>query len=97
VTATRIVVTGSPLESTATRLASSCASQIMFCPSNRGGSCQPRWRGIAWWAAVRRGGSPSPNSRLVAVYDRVLIPATQALERVVRVPLGESILGIARV
>jgi 2-polyprenyl-3-methyl-5-hydroxy-6-metoxy-1,4-benzoquinol methylase len=53
--------------------------------------------GIAWWAAVRRGGSPSPNSRLVAVYDRVLIPATQALERVVRVPFGQSILGVARV
>ncbi|MGH3907757.1 MAG: class I SAM-dependent methyltransferase [Pseudonocardiaceae bacterium] len=52
--------------------------------------------GIAWWAAVRRGGTGSPNPRLVAVYDRILVPATRALESLVRVPFGQSILGVAR-
>jgi SAM-dependent methyltransferase len=52
--------------------------------------------GIAWWAAVRRGGTGSPNPRLVAVYDRLLVPATRALERRVRVPFGQSILGVAQ-
>ncbi|HEU0088270.1 MAG TPA: class I SAM-dependent methyltransferase [Pseudonocardiaceae bacterium] len=52
--------------------------------------------GIAWWAAVRRSGTGSPNPRLVAVYDRVLVPMTRALERLVRVPFGQSILGVAR-
>ncbi|MGH4015444.1 MAG: class I SAM-dependent methyltransferase [Pseudonocardiaceae bacterium] len=52
--------------------------------------------GIAWWAAVRRGGTGSPNPRLVAVYDRILVPATRAIERVVRVPFGQSILGVAQ-
>jgi SAM-dependent methyltransferase len=53
--------------------------------------------GLAWWAAVRRGGTGAPDPRLVAVYDRVVIPATRALERVVRIPFGQSILGVARV
>ncbi|MGH4026396.1 MAG: class I SAM-dependent methyltransferase [Pseudonocardiaceae bacterium] len=53
--------------------------------------------GIAWWAAVRRGGAGSPKPRLVAVYDRVLVPATRAIESVLRVPFGQSILGVAQV
>lgn len=53
--------------------------------------------GIAWWAAVRRGGTGAPDPRLVAVYDRVLIPATRAIERVVRIPFGQSVLGVAQV
>lgn len=53
--------------------------------------------GLAWWAAVRRGGTGSPNPKLVAVYDRVVVPATRALESVVRIPFGQSILGVARV
>ncbi|MGH3979728.1 MAG: class I SAM-dependent methyltransferase [Pseudonocardiaceae bacterium] len=53
--------------------------------------------GVAWWAAVRRGGTGSPNPRLVAVYDRVLVPVTRTIERLVRVPFGQSILGVARV
>lgn len=52
--------------------------------------------GIAWWAAVRRGGAGSPDPRLVAVYDRVLVPATRAIERLVPVPFGQSILGVAQ-
>ncbi len=53
--------------------------------------------GLAWWAAVRRGGTGAPDPRLVAVYDRVVVPATRALERFVRIPFGQSILGVARV
>ncbi|MDQ3887123.1 MAG: class I SAM-dependent methyltransferase [Actinomycetota bacterium] len=53
--------------------------------------------GLAWWAAVRCGGSGSPSSRLVSVYDRVLVPVTRTLERVVRIPFGQSILGVAQV
>ena len=40
--------------------------------------------GIAWWLTVRRGGSTSPDSKLVAVFDRFVVPVTRALERVVR-------------
>ena len=53
--------------------------------------------GIAWWAAVRRGGSTRPNPRLVGVYDRWVVPTTRAIERVVRVPFGQSVLGVARI
>lgn len=53
--------------------------------------------GIAWWAAVRRGGAGSPDSRLVALYDRLLVPATRTIERLVPVPFGQSILGVAQV
>lgn len=53
--------------------------------------------GIAWWAAVRRGGTGSPDPRLVAIYDRVLVPATRAIERLVRIPFGQSVLGVAQV
>jgi SAM-dependent methyltransferase len=52
--------------------------------------------GIAWWLIVRKGGSTSPNSRLAAVFDRCVVPATKALERVVRVPFGQSVLCVAR-
>ena len=37
--------------------------------------------GIAWWLTVRRGGVGAPNPRLVAVYDRVVVPCTRVLER----------------
>lgn len=53
--------------------------------------------GLAWWAAVRRGGTGAPDPRLVALYDRLVVPATRALERAVRIPFGQSVLGVARV
>jgi len=53
--------------------------------------------GIAWWAAVRRGGSTRPNPRLVSIYDRFVVPVTRAVESVVRVPFGQTVLGVARV
>jgi SAM-dependent methyltransferase len=52
--------------------------------------------GIAWWLTVRRGGITSPNPRMVAVFDRCVVPVTKALERVARVPFGQSVLCVAR-
>ena len=52
--------------------------------------------GVAWWLAVRRGGAASPNPRMVAAFDRCVVPVTKALERVVRVPFGQSVLCVAR-
>lgn len=52
--------------------------------------------GIAWWLAVRKGGTGAPNPKLVALYDRFVVPVTRALERVVRVPFGQSVLCVAR-
>ncbi|MGV0742504.1 class I SAM-dependent methyltransferase [Mycolicibacterium sp. XJ870] len=52
--------------------------------------------GIAWWLVVRKGGSTSPNSRLAAVFDRCVVPVTKALERLVRIPFGQSVLCVAR-
>ena len=53
--------------------------------------------GIAWWLTVRRGGSTSPDSKLVSIFDRFVVPVTRALERVVRPPFGQSVLCVARV
>jgi SAM-dependent methyltransferase len=53
--------------------------------------------GIAWWAAVRRGGSTAPNPRLVAIYDKFIVPVTRAVESRVRVPFGQTVLCVARV
>jgi SAM-dependent methyltransferase len=52
--------------------------------------------GIAWWLTVRRGGTTSPNPRMVAVFDRCVVPVTKALERLIRVPFGQSVLCVAR-
>lgn len=52
--------------------------------------------GIAWWLAVRKGGAGAPNPKLVAVYDRFVVPVTRAIERVVRPPFGQSVLCVAR-
>jgi SAM-dependent methyltransferase len=53
--------------------------------------------GVAWWATVRRGGVGSPKPRLVRAYDRWLVPTTRFLERRVRPPFGQSVLGVASV
>ncbi|MEJ5914578.1 class I SAM-dependent methyltransferase [Pseudokineococcus sp. 1T1Z-3] len=53
--------------------------------------------GIAWWAAVRRGGVGSPRPGLVRVYDGVVVPVTRVLEKVVTPPFGQSVLGVAQV
>jgi hypothetical protein len=51
--------------------------------------------GVAWWATVRRGGVGAPNPRLVRAYDRWLVPTTRFIERRVRPPFGQSVLGVA--
>lgn len=52
--------------------------------------------GIAWWLAVRKGGAGTPNPKLVAAYDRFVVPVTRAIERIVRPPFGQSVLCVAR-
>jgi SAM-dependent methyltransferase len=52
--------------------------------------------GLAWWAAVRMGRAGSPQSAAVGVYDRVLVPATKVLDRVLPIPFGQSILAVVR-
>ncbi|KID30939.1 class I SAM-dependent methyltransferase [Prauserella rugosa] len=51
---------------------------------------------FAWWAAVRKGGTGSPNPKLVSLYDRYVVPVTKAIEKNVRVPFGQSVLLVAR-
>ncbi|GAA1228381.1 hypothetical protein GCM10009676_08430 [Prauserella halophila] len=51
---------------------------------------------FAWWAAVRKGGTGSPNPKLVSLYDQYIVPVTKAIEKNVRVPFGQSILLVAR-
>ena len=53
--------------------------------------------GMAWWLMVRRGGVGTPRPGLVRVYDRFVVPTTRLLERRVRPPFGQSVLGVARV
>ncbi|WP_298805062.1 bifunctional 2-polyprenyl-6-hydroxyphenol methylase/3-demethylubiquinol 3-O-methyltransferase UbiG [uncultured Pseudokineococcus sp.] len=53
--------------------------------------------GVAWWAAVRRGGVGTPKPGLVRVYDGVVVPVTRLLEKVVTPPFGQSVLGVAEV
>lgn len=62
-------------------------------------SCRPvnLLGGLAWWAAVRKGGTGSPRPRMVRVYDRIVVPLTRALERFWIPPFGQSIFCVARV
>ncbi|HSK90182.1 MAG TPA: methyltransferase [Euzebyales bacterium] len=62
-------------------------------------SCRPvnLIGGLAWWAAVRKGGTGSPRPRMVRLYDRLLVPLTRALERFWTPPFGQSIFCVARV
>jgi SAM-dependent methyltransferase len=53
--------------------------------------------GVAWWIAVRVGGSSSPKSSLVGLYDRLVVPLVRRMERRWRPPFGQSILCVARV
>ena len=53
--------------------------------------------GLAWWAAVRTGGAGAPKSKLVDIYDRLLIPATRTWEQWLPIPFGQSVLCVGRV
>ncbi|MGI8868237.1 MAG: class I SAM-dependent methyltransferase [Mycobacteriales bacterium] len=52
--------------------------------------------GIAWWLAVRRKGVGAPNPKLVWLYDRLVVPAGRAVERLARPPFGQSVVCVAR-
>jgi SAM-dependent methyltransferase len=52
--------------------------------------------GIAWWAAVRRGGAQSSSSKLVDYYDRFVVPMTRTLEKRWTPPFGQTVLCVAR-
>ena len=53
--------------------------------------------GIAWWIAVRRGGAGKPDPRLVWLYDKVVVPISRTVEKVVKPPFGQSVLCVADV
>lgn len=53
--------------------------------------------GVAWWLAVRSGRAGTASPRLVRAYDRVVVPAEQVLEKLIRPPFGQSLLCVARV
>lgn len=48
--------------------------------------------GIAWWAVVRKGGVDSSESKLVKIYDAVVVPISRVLDRF-PIPFGQTILG----
>lgn len=53
--------------------------------------------GIAWWFAVRLARVGAPRPRIVRIYDRIVVPTTRAIERVVRPPFGQTVFCVARV
>jgi SAM-dependent methyltransferase len=53
--------------------------------------------GIAWWAAVRRGGAGYPDPRLVKIYDRTVVPTTRFIEKFIRPPFGQTVFCVAEV
>ena len=53
--------------------------------------------GLAWWAAMRAGGAEKPNTGAVGLYDRLLVPATRVVDRVLPIKFGQSVLGVLRV
>ena len=52
---------------------------------------------VAWWLAVRRGGVGAPDPRLLAIYDRTVVPVTRTVECWVTPPFGQSVLAVASV
>ncbi len=52
--------------------------------------------GVAWWLAVRRGGTGVASPRLIRAYDRLVVPVTRMLERHWSPPFGQSLLCVAR-
>jgi SAM-dependent methyltransferase len=49
--------------------------------------------GIAWWAAVRKGGTGSPKPALVKIYDTAVVPVTRILDKT-PIPFGQTVLGV---
>jgi SAM-dependent methyltransferase len=53
--------------------------------------------GLAWWASMRLGKASKPNSGAVGLYDKLVVPVTRVLDKVLPVPFGQSVLAVARV
>ena len=49
--------------------------------------------GIAWWAAVRKGGTGSAKPGLVKLYNSVVVPITRFLDHF-PIPFGQTVLGV---
>lgn len=52
--------------------------------------------GLAWWLAVRIGGTGSPKPGMVALYDRLVVPVTRLLDSL-HPPFGQTVLCVAEV
>jgi SAM-dependent methyltransferase len=53
--------------------------------------------GLAWWAAMRMGRTQAPKTGAVGLYDRLLVPATRVVDRVLPIRFGQSVLAVIRV
>ena len=51
---------------------------------------------FAWWLVVRMMRRTPTSGRLASIYDRVFIPVIRRVERVVRPPIGQSLLVVAQ-
>jgi SAM-dependent methyltransferase len=51
---------------------------------------------FAWWLVVRVLGRTPTAGRLASIYDRFFIPVIRRVERVVRPPVGQSLLVVAQ-
>lgn len=51
---------------------------------------------FAWWAIVRLLGRAPTAGRLASIYDRFFVPVVRRVERVVRPPIGQSLLVVAQ-
>ncbi len=51
---------------------------------------------FAWWLVVRLLGKAPTVGRLTVIYDRVVVPVVRRAERVIRPPLGQSVMVVAQ-
>lgn len=51
---------------------------------------------LAWWLLNTVGGSVSFNPRMVAFYDRFVVPVARVLEGLIAPPIGKNIVVVAR-
>ncbi|MGZ4791968.1 MAG: methyltransferase [Ilumatobacteraceae bacterium] len=51
---------------------------------------------FVWWLAVRVLGRNPTAGRLASIYDRLFIPVIRRVERIVRPPIGQSLLVVAQ-
>lgn len=51
---------------------------------------------VLWWIKYRLFGSSELELRSVKIFDKLIVPINRAIEKILRVPIGKSILVIAR-